>query len=118
MARLSAVRGFAKHHRAYDPRTEIPECPFPHRRVRQPPHIYSDAEIASLLALARQLKDHTLSATYSTLFALLAATDAALRTKLDGLHIAQRLLNEYEELWRGRVERMSALINETKEIAQ
>jgi DNA-binding transcriptional ArsR family regulator len=40
------------------------------------------------------------------------------RTKLDGLHIAQRLLNEYEELWRGRIQRMTNLINETKEIAQ
>jgi DNA-binding transcriptional ArsR family regulator len=38
------------------------------------------------------------------------------RTQLAGLHIAQRLLNEYEELWRGRIERMTALINETQEI--
>jgi DNA-binding transcriptional ArsR family regulator len=40
------------------------------------------------------------------------------RTQLAGLHIAQRLLNEYEELWRGRIERMTDLINETKEITQ
>ena len=40
------------------------------------------------------------------------------RTQLDGLHIAQRLLDEYEALWRGRIERMAALINETKEIEQ
>ena len=72
--RLSAVRGFAKHYRAYEPRTEIPECPFPRRRVRQPPHIYSAAEISALLALARQLKDRTLSESYTTLLALLAAT--------------------------------------------
>jgi site-specific recombinase XerD len=72
--RLSAVRGFAKHYRAYDPRTEIPECPFPCRRVRQPPHIYSDAQISTLLALARQLRDRTLSESYTTLLALLAAT--------------------------------------------
>jgi DNA-binding transcriptional ArsR family regulator len=38
------------------------------------------------------------------------------RTQLAGLHIAQRLLNEYEELWRGRIERMTDLINDTKEI--
>ena len=36
------------------------------------------------------------------------------RTQLDRLRIAQRLLAEYEELWRGRIERMTALIN-TKE---
>jgi DNA-binding transcriptional ArsR family regulator len=38
------------------------------------------------------------------------------RTQPEGLRIAQRLLNEYEQLWRGRIERMTALINETKEI--
>jgi DNA-binding transcriptional ArsR family regulator len=37
------------------------------------------------------------------------------RTRLDGLRTAQRLLSEYEDLWRGRIERMDALINETKE---
>lgn len=72
--RLSAVRGFAKHYCAYDPRTEIPECPFPGRRARQSPHIYSDAEISALLALAHQLKDPILSESYTTLLALLATT--------------------------------------------
>lgn len=72
--RLSAVRGFAKHHQAYDPRTEIPECHFSRPRLRQPPHIYSDREIRSLLILARQLKDPVLSESYSTLLALLATT--------------------------------------------
>jgi DNA-binding transcriptional ArsR family regulator len=37
------------------------------------------------------------------------------RTRLEGLHTAQRLLTEYEELWRGRIERMTTLINETEE---
>ncbi len=37
-------------------------------------------------------------------------------TNLEGLRIARRLLDQYEELWRGRVVRMSALISdETKE---
>lgn len=72
--RLSAVRGFAKHYRAFDPRTEISECPFPRYRLRPPPHIYSDAEISALLALARQLKHPALRATYTTLLALLATT--------------------------------------------
>jgi DNA-binding transcriptional ArsR family regulator len=38
------------------------------------------------------------------------------RMRLDGVRTAQRLLTEYEELWRGRIERMTDLINETKEI--
>ncbi len=40
------------------------------------------------------------------------------RTRPEGVLIAQRLLNEYEELWRGRIDRMSALIDETKESNQ
>ena len=37
------------------------------------------------------------------------------RTQLEGLRVAQRLLNEYEDLWRGRIDRMTDLINDTKE---
>ncbi|MEO6349779.1 MAG: metalloregulator ArsR/SmtB family transcription factor [Candidatus Limnocylindrales bacterium] len=37
------------------------------------------------------------------------------RTRPEGVLIAQRLLNEYEELWRGRIDRMSAILQETKE---
>jgi DNA-binding transcriptional ArsR family regulator len=37
------------------------------------------------------------------------------RTRPEGVLIAQRLLNEYEELWRGRIDRMNAVIEETKE---
>ena len=32
------------------------------------------------------------------------------RTNLEGLRIARRLLDQYEELWRGRVSRMTALV--------
>jgi DNA-binding transcriptional ArsR family regulator len=34
------------------------------------------------------------------------------RTNLAGLRVARRLLDRYEELWRGRIERMTALIAE------
>ena len=37
------------------------------------------------------------------------------RTNLEGLRGARRLLDEYEELWRGRFARMAELITETKE---
>src|ERR1043165_2301981 len=36
------------------------------------------------------------------------------RTNLAQLLAVRRLLNQYEELWRGRVDRMTALISETK----
>ena len=32
------------------------------------------------------------------------------RTNLEGLRVARRLLDRYEELWRGRIDRMSALM--------
>jgi DNA-binding transcriptional ArsR family regulator len=35
------------------------------------------------------------------------------RTNLEGLRVARRLLDRYEELWRERVERINQLINET-----
>jgi DNA-binding transcriptional ArsR family regulator len=37
------------------------------------------------------------------------------RTNVEGLRRARRLLDRYEELWRGRLDRMTALVTETKE---
>jgi DNA-binding transcriptional ArsR family regulator len=37
------------------------------------------------------------------------------RTNLEGLRVARRLLDQYEELWRGRVDRMAELINAPQE---
>jgi DNA-binding transcriptional ArsR family regulator len=37
------------------------------------------------------------------------------RTNLEGLRVARRLLDRYEELWRGRIDRMTDLVNDTKE---
>ena len=37
------------------------------------------------------------------------------RTNLEGLRAAQRLLDGYEELWRERIERMTQLIHDTEE---
>jgi DNA-binding transcriptional ArsR family regulator len=39
------------------------------------------------------------------------------RTNLEGLRVARRLLDRYEELWRGRVERMDQLIDESSKEA-
>src|SRR5215204_5272062 len=39
------------------------------------------------------------------------------RTNLDGLRVARRLLDHYDQLWRERVERMDQLINELPEEA-
>jgi DNA-binding transcriptional ArsR family regulator len=37
------------------------------------------------------------------------------RTNLEGLRVARRLLDRYEDLWRQRVERMDQLISGSKE---
>ena len=37
------------------------------------------------------------------------------RTDLERLRVARRLLDEYEELWRGRIDRMAELIGNKKE---
>ena len=37
------------------------------------------------------------------------------RTEMAGLRVAQRLLDLYEALWRGRVDRMTDLINDTND---
>ncbi len=37
------------------------------------------------------------------------------RTNLEGLRVARRLLDQYEELWRGRIDRMTELVTDTKE---
>ena len=40
------------------------------------------------------------------------------RTNLEGLRVARSLLDRYEELWRGRVARMTALVNQEPEERQ
>jgi DNA-binding transcriptional ArsR family regulator len=38
------------------------------------------------------------------------------RTNMEGLRLAQSLLDQYEALWRGRIDRMTDLISSRKEI--
>jgi len=74
--RLSAVRGFAAYLHALDPATQIPPdglLPAPGYQPA-PAHLYSDADIAALLAAARRLKPPLRAATFETLLGLLAVT--------------------------------------------
>ncbi len=51
--RLSVVRGFAVHLHALDPATEVPAADLlPWRRCRATPYLYTDEEIAALVAAA------------------------------------------------------------------
>jgi DNA-binding transcriptional ArsR family regulator len=37
------------------------------------------------------------------------------RTNVEGLGVARRLLDQYQELWRGRIDRMTELVTDMKE---
>jgi integrase/recombinase XerD len=72
--RLGAVRRFARHRRAFDPRTEVPPADLiPYQKRRLTPYVYTDQEIAAVMREARRL-DPLKAATYTTLIGLLAAT--------------------------------------------
>ena len=74
--RLSAVRGFARYLHALDPAAEIPPADLLTAPGYQsaPPYLYSDADIAALLAAARRLTPPLQAATFETLLGLLAVT--------------------------------------------
>lgn len=76
-ARLGAVRRFAVYANAADPRHEIPpQGLLPYRKRRRQPYIFSDDEIADLIAAAQRLSGVTglRPLTYATLLGLLAVT--------------------------------------------
>jgi integrase len=73
--RLSSVRSFARHHRAFDPRTEVPPPDLiPYRAARRSPHLYTDGDIAALMRQARSLRPALRAGSYAVLLGLLAAT--------------------------------------------
>ena len=73
--RLSVVRGFATHLRASEPATEVPPVDLlPWRPCRATPYLYSEQDIAGLLAAAATLRTPHRVATYRTLIGLLAVT--------------------------------------------
>src|SRR5689334_748697 len=73
--RLSSVRGFATYLHALDPAHEVPPPDLlPQRPLRASPYLYSDAEIASLIAATGSLRTLLRQATFATLIGLLAVT--------------------------------------------
>jgi integrase len=86
--RLSAVRGFAAHLHAIDPRTEVPPKDLlPSRPGRANPYLYSEEEIDALLSTTASLKTPLRQVTFKTLIGLLAVTGMrigeAIRLNLD-----------------------------------
>jgi integrase len=73
--RLSAVRGFAAYLHGLDPAHEVPAAELlPQRSHRASPYLYSDAEIAALIAATGSLRSPLRRATFATLIGLLAVT--------------------------------------------
>lgn len=73
--RLSVARGFARYLATIDPASEIPSTDLlPGHRPRIAPYIYSDAEIAALIAAAGKLRPPLRGARHQTLIGLLAVT--------------------------------------------
>jgi len=74
-ARLRVVRGFARHLQALDPATEVPPAGLlAGRNRRAVPYLYSDAEVAALMAATACLRPALHAATHKTLIGLLSAT--------------------------------------------
>ena len=90
--KLGAIRRFARYHHACDPRTEVPPPDLlPYRPQRRTPHLYTDEEVTTLLQEAHRLPDPLMSATYTTLLGLLAAT---------GLRVGEALaLDQHDVDW-------------------
>jgi integrase len=91
--RLGFVRGFARHRRATDGRTEVPpQGLLPHRSKRARPYLYSDDEIARLLEATLKLPTNRHSTplrpwVFYCLLGLLSATGLRLSEALN-LHVA------------------------------
>lgn len=73
--RLRIVRGFATWLQAKDRRTQVPpQRLLPPQKCRPAPYIYTNHEIAKLIAAADWLRSASRRATFKTLLGLLAAT--------------------------------------------
>jgi integrase len=93
--RLKILRPFTRWLRQFEPRTEVPDdAVFGRVGERVAPHIYSEREIAELIAAASRLAPALRGATYATLFGLIAST---------GLRVSEavRLCNADVDLKRG-----------------
>ncbi len=73
--RLSVIRGFATYLHTLDPAHEVPAADLlPRRTRRATPYLYSEQDIAALIAAADALPTPLRRATFATLIGLLAVT--------------------------------------------
>ena len=73
--RLNVVRGFAQYLRTIDPDTDVPPRDLlPAHQQRVTPYLYSETDLAALMAAARSLIPPLRAATYETFIGLLSVT--------------------------------------------
>jgi integrase len=109
--RLSAVRGFATYLHGIDPVHEVPAPDLlPHRPLRASPYLYSDTEIAALIAAAGALSAPLRRATFATLIGLLAVT---------GMRVGEAIALDRGDvdLTAGRITVRSGKFGKTRELA-
>jgi len=81
--RLAAVREFARYVQSIDTQTEVPsKALLPIRLQRRTPYLYSEDEIAQLMAAAKSIESPLHAATFETLIGLLAVTGMRLSEAL------------------------------------
>jgi integrase/recombinase XerD len=70
------LRAFLQQLRSFEPETEVPESPFPFRRPRRRPYIFSDRELVRLMSATKRLRLFApfRVSTIRTLIGLLAST--------------------------------------------
>jgi integrase/recombinase XerD len=95
--RLFSIRGFARYLHARDPAHEVPpDGLIPRRSPRATPYLYSDEEVAALIAAAGRLPHRLRTDSYQTMIGLLAATGMrggeVIALDLDDVAWQQRLL--------------------------
>ncbi len=102
--RLSAVRGFAVWLQTIDPLTEVPPADLlPYRPRRAVPYLYTDAEIAAVMAAACRLPRPLQALTYEHLIGLVAVTGLrigeAIRLDRDNVDLDAGLLRVIGSKW-------------------
>lgn len=95
--RLSTVRGFTQYLRTIDPDTQVPPRDLlPARQQRVAPYLYSDIDLAALMAAARSLNPPLRATTYEMFIGFLSVTGLRLGEALaldrDDLDSDRRLL--------------------------
>jgi integrase/recombinase XerD len=90
--RLSAVRQFARHHRGFDPRTEVPPADLiAHGRHRLTPYLYTTDDVVAIMRQAASLSPPLRAASYATIIGILAST---------GMRVSEALtLDDHDIEW-------------------